>query len=156
MGKSFTATTVQSLQKEIMRRANATLKKQVAPYVEDKLKQHIQSDVYETYSPIEYDRRKTNGGLMDDSNIVDNTRDGQLKVWNKAPTDPPKLQHKEYNNPDGLARLIEEGAHNPWNYKKYRWTKPRPFVTNTQADINYRHAAVNEMLKNGIEGGDSK
>lgn len=156
MGKSFTATTVKSLQKEIMRRANVTLKEQVAPYVEDKLKEHIQSDVYDTYSPVEYERRKSNGGLMDDSNIIDDMRSGQLKVWNKTPTDPPKFKHKDYNNPDGLARLIEEGAHNPWNYKKYRWTKPRPFITNTQADINYRHAAIVNILKDGIEGNDSK
>ena len=109
----FTATTVNALQTEIMRRVNKAMKNSVAPYVEDKLKQHVEKDVYSTSSPVEYDRRETDGGLLNDSkdsgiSSTYRTADRTLTVFERAPVDPPKLEHKEYNAPDGLARLIEE------------------------------------------------
>ena len=63
--KSFS--TVDKLQREIMRRANEALKNEVKDYVEDKMKSHVEKDVYATYSPVEYERREANGGLLDDS-----------------------------------------------------------------------------------------
>lgn len=49
MGKK-SCTTTKDLQAEIMRRANKALNKDIAPYVENKLKEHVQKDVYATYS----------------------------------------------------------------------------------------------------------
>lgn len=152
----FTATTVNALQTEIMRRANKAMKNSVAPYVEDKLKQHIKKDVYSTYSPVEYDRREADGGLLNESkdsgiSSTYRTADRTLTVFERAPVDPPKLEHKEYNAPDGLAKLIEEGAHNPWNNRHYKWENPRPFVSKTQADINTHNSAIVKMLKDQIE-----
>ena len=150
----FTATTVSALQKEIMRRAKKAMKNEVADYVEDKLKQHVQKDVYSTYSPKEYDRRENYGGLVDDKNIRSEYRDRDrtLYVYEEAPIEGPRLDASNWvNKPDSLAQLIEAGAHNPWNYRNYRWTKPRTFMGNAQDDINYRYADIVRMIKNRVE-----
>lgn len=47
----FTATTVNALRTEIMRRANLALKNEIASTVKERLKTHVQKDVYSTYSP---------------------------------------------------------------------------------------------------------
>ena len=44
----FTATTVDALQTEIMRRANLALKNEIASTVKERLKTHVQKDVYST------------------------------------------------------------------------------------------------------------
>lgn len=109
------------LQTEIMRRANKALNNEIKDYVVDELKSRIQKDVYRDYSPAMYDRREDNGGLLDDrTSIQSEVYSRTLRVYERAEVDPPKLKHKEYNAPDGLAQLIEEGAHNPWNNRHYR------------------------------------
>lgn len=153
--KSFS--TVDQLQREIMRRANKALKNEVKDYVEDKMKSHVEKDVYATYSPVEYERREANGGLLDDSNIRDVVYDRTLTVYNETHVEGPRLNHKEYKNPDGLPRLLEsDNIRNPWTHKRYRWMNPRPFMTNTQKDINYRYADIVEMLRKRINHDTTK
>ena len=153
--KSFS--TVNQLQREIMRRANEALKNEVKDYVEDKMKSHVEKDVYATYSPVEYERREANGGLLDDSNIKDVVHDRTLTVYNETHVEGPRLNHKEYKNPDGLPRLLEsDNIRNPWTHKRYRWMSPRPFMTNTQKDINYRYADIVEMLRKRINHDTTK
>ena len=148
----FSATTVKSLQNEIMRRANLALDNEVASNVKEKLKSHVQKDVYSTYSPVEYERRKENGGLVDENNIKHKVRERTLYVYEEAPIEGPRLDAPNWvNKPDSLARIIEDGAYNPWNYRNYQWTKPRPFMENIQDDINYRYADIVKLLKNRIE-----
>lgn len=148
----FSATTVNSLQTEIMRRANLALDNEVASHVKSKLKSHIQKDVYTTYSPVEYDRREENDGLVDDKNIRHKVRERTLYVYEEALIEGPRLNAPNWvNKPDSLAQLIENGAHNPWNNKNYKWTGPRPFMEETQADVNYRYADIVKLLKNRIE-----
>lgn len=148
----FTATTVNALQTEIMRRANLALKNEIASTVKERLKTHVQKDVYSTYSPVEYERREGSGGLVDDKNLKHKVRSRTLYVYEEAPIDGPRLDAPNFKNrPDSLARIIEEGAYNPWNYRKYKWTKPRPFMENTQDDIDYRYADIVKLLKNRIE-----
>nr|DAH59445.1 MAG TPA: type I neck protein [Caudoviricetes sp.] len=148
----FSATTVKSLQDEIMRRANLALDNEVANNVKEKLKSHVQKDIYSTYSPVEYERRKENGGLVDENNIRHKVRERTLYVYEEAPIEGPRLDAPNWvSKPDSLARIIEDGAYNPWNYRNYQWTKPRPFMENTQDDINYRYADIVKLLKNRIE-----
>ena len=137
----FTATTVGALQTEIMRRANLALKNEIASTVKERLKTHVQKDVYSTYSPVEYERREESGGLVDDKNLKHKVRDRTLYVYEEAPIDGPRLNAQNFKNkPDSLARIIEEGAYNPC-----------PFMENTQDDIDYRYADIVKLLKNRIE-----
>lgn len=157
MGKK-SCTTTKELQAEIMRRANKALNKDIAPYVENKLKEHVQKDVYTTYSPVEYERRETNGGLLDDSNIRDVVHGRVLTVYNETQVEGPRLaNHKEYHNPDGLPRLLEsDNIRNPWTHKRYRWMKPRPFMTNTQKDINKHNKDIVDMVEQRINHDNTK
>lgn len=147
-----TFSTVDGLKREVNKRINSALREEIGDYVESKLKEHIQSDVYDTYDPVVYARRKDNGGLTDDTNIRRNVKSQVLSVFEEAPPDQSRLQDEPvtFNKPDALARIIEQGAKNPWNGKRYRWTEPRPFVSNTQKDINYRYAEIVKLLKKRI------
>lgn len=142
---------VAELEKEVKKRINAALREEVGDYVEDKLKEHIQSDVYNTYTPVSYERRTTSGGLLDDSNIRRTVTNNTLSVYEEAEIDGPRLSGEKFPNKDGLAQLIEHGAYNPWDKKRYRWMKPRKFVTNTQKEINSKYSQILKLLKNRIE-----
>ena len=147
------------LEKEIVRRANKALNNEVKDYVVDELKSRIKKDVYSSYSPVMYDRREGDGGLLDDTSVGDeNTGSIQahvyrrtLRVYERAEVDPPKLKHKEYNAQDGLTQLIETGAKNPWNNRHYKWQNERPFMSNTQDYINNHPKQIVDMLKARIE-----
>lgn len=147
-------TTLAELQREIMKRANKGLEKDVAPYVKNKLKEHVERDVYSTYNPKMYERREDDGGLVDDKNINHELRkqNRTLYVYEEAPIEGPRLDAPDWvNRDDSLARLIEHGAHNPWNHRRYRWTKPREFMDKTQQEINDHPKEILELLKNRIE-----
>lgn len=155
MGKK-SCLTLKELETEIVRRADIALKKDVAPYVKDKLKKHIQTDVYAKYTPVMYERRKDDGGLLDDSgnepSIQVSVRPRELTVYERAKPAPPLLEnHKEYSNKDGLARLLEEGPYNPWGSQNVPWARPRRFMTKTQKEINAHPADIKKMIKNRIE-----
>lgn len=94
----FTATTVDALQTEIMRRANLALNNEIASTVKERLKTHVQKDVYSTYSPVEYERREESGGLVDDKNLKHKVRDRTLYVYEEAPIDGPRLDAPNFKN----------------------------------------------------------
>lgn len=151
------------LEKEIVRRANKALKNEVKDYVVDELKSRIKKEVYNNYSPVMYDRREENGGLLDDSNVDRDTGSIRakvyrrtLRVYERAEVDPPKLNHKEYDAPDGLAQLIENGAKNPWNNRHYRWQNSRPFMSDTQDYINNHPKKIVDMIQARVDHDEDK
>ena len=89
--------------------------------------------------------------MLDDSNIRRTVTNNTLSVYEEAEIDGPRLGGEKFPNKDGLAQLIEHGAYNPWNKKRYRWMKPRKFVTNTQKEINSKYSQILKLLKNRIE-----
>lgn len=145
--------TVRGLQTAITKRVNKALANEVADYVEDKLKQHVKDDVYNSYIPYMYERRKENGGLLDDNNISHTVKNKTLTVYERAPVDPPRLEsHKEYTNKDGLAQLLEASPYDPWgSAHPDLWARPRKFMSNTQEDINKHNSEIKKMIKNRIE-----
>lgn len=146
--------TLSQLNREINKRINSALREDVSNYVVDKLKEHINKDVYNSYSPKEYIRRESNGGLLDDNNIRTKVVSQTLSVYEESEIEGPRLKGEKFPNKDGLAKLIEHGAYNPWNNTRYKWTKPRTFVSNTQKEINNHYKDIVKMLKNKIEHSD--
>lgn len=139
------------LKREINSRINNSLRSNVSNYVVDKLKEHIDKDVYNSYTPVDYQRRKENDGLLDESNIRSKVISQELSVYEEAEIEGPRLRGEKFKNRDGLARLIENGAYNPWNNKSYKWTKPRKFISNTQKEINKNYSEILKILKDDIE-----
>ena len=144
---------ISGLQRAITERANKSLNNEVADYVKGKLKDQIEDDIYSSYIPYIYERRMDNNGLLDDSNMPHEVEERTLKVYERASVDPPRLEyHKEYNHRDGLARLLEEGPHDPWgSVNADLWTTPRKFMTNTQKEINKHNYQIRKMIKERIE-----
>ena len=147
-------TTLNSLQKEIMHRAKKALKNEVADYVKDELKRQVSHDVYFSYTPKVYNRRGEDNGLVDDNNLRSSYRDDSrtLYVYEEAPIEGPRLYAGDFvYHKDSLAQIIQEGAYNPWNYRDYKWTKPRPFMDNAQEYINEHHTKIMNMIKKRID-----
>ena len=147
---------VSGLQRAIAERVNKALNNEVADYVKGKLKDQIEDDIYASYIPYVYERRMDNHGLLDDNNMPHDAKNCTLKVYERAPVDPPRLEnHKEYNHLDGLARLLEEGPYDPWGSAHPDiWARPRKFMTNTQKEINKHNYQIRKMIKERVEHDD--
>ena len=99
----------------------------------------IQDDVYDAYAPQKYIRRKTRGGLLDQSHIVKAggvARNGILIVANITPPNP---YLNGINNDDRISTtptdstipaLIEYGTYSPIGYGYDYWQRafPREFI----------------------------
>jgi len=144
------------LKKEIMRRANKSLRINVAAKVKEKIITHVQTDVYNAYSPVEYNRRKNSGGLADKQNIYTLMDKNTLIVQDMTPLDDPRFPYNGSYENGSLSQIIEAGAYNPWAKYGARdgaWTEPRPFMTNAQKDIKEHPEDIIQELKNDIENG---
>jgi len=151
-----TYNTMFGLNRELMRRANIALKNEVKDVVVSKLKEHMQKDVYATYTPHEYQRRMDDGGLIDPKNIEHTVNENMLRVYPTAPIEGPRIPgYEPAPGKTNLAKIIERGARNPWNRKSYRWTKPRPFVKNTQEELRKNPRPIVEALANQVAAGGS-
>lgn len=145
MAKS--CTTFTSLNKEVMRRVNVALRGDVNKIVRKKLEKHIRSDVLKTYTPKVYERRGADG-IEGENSIVSSVENGVLRVRNEAKPEAPRLPGNPVTGGrTALAKLIEKGAHNPWNNVGYVWTKPRRFVSNTQQEINQAPDAILKAIE---------
>lgn len=97
-----------------------TLITDVTNEVKKTLKKHMDIDVYKAYTPQINTRRMSDGGLIDDKNIVAELKGNTVDV---KPVAPP--QGEIGTGGTELANWIESGSinhHQPF---------PRPFVANT-------------------------
>ncbi len=104
-----------------------SLEDDVAKEVVDTMKDRINEDVYNAYSPTLYERRKENGGLLDDANfLTEMVDDNTLKVKNVT-----------HGSGKYIVPIIEEGVGYTWeNSNIYgRQPFPRPFVANTREEL---------------------
>ena len=153
------------LEKEIMRRAESALKTDVADSVKEKLKEHIENDVYGAYGsmdPLIYERRKSDGGLLDDKNItstidsnncIGNLMGSTLTVTDKAHIEGPRIAgYSEQPGKTPLATLLESGkVENPWTGYRGSWTKARRFISKTQAEVNAHPSEIADLIRKSID-----
>ena len=120
--------------------------------IKEKIKEHLETDVYAKYTPYVYQRRKEDGGLLDPDNIeikpINNSSlDTTISVKNIA----------EYNGyPDNqfyetLAERIEYGI--PRGRVPYK--KPRPFMQETYEDLK-KSGLITKTLKKNMQKHISK
>lgn len=131
------------------------LKKDVAPIAEEILKKHIQSDIYDVYTPKEngwvlsdgtrttYKRRhvleKSVTSYMSDRNT--------LLITSTATASPAVVSGWSFHNryPGAFLKLLESGNMGIW-----RGGFPRPAVLNTQEELD-RSTQIQSAIKNGIK-----
>lgn len=93
--------------------------------------EHIDSQVYNAYTPKEYSRRLDNGGLRSEGNMqstINRTNDGiEVTVHNST---TGNLLYGNYWEGE-IQNFIEEGIY-MWNCD----CPPRPFIDDTQEEID--------------------
>jgi hypothetical protein len=106
--------------------------------VKNLMKKHILRDVYMVYKPQQYVRRYNQGGLMDERNIViDSKENNSVEIYNIT------KRNLKYQN-EYLAPVIEFGHEGAIakGYRGYSYPNPerayyheRPFIKNTRDSL---------------------
>lgn len=151
-----------ALVKAVQKKVNDAMKHEVLETVKDKYKEHIQTDVYDTYSPTVYNRRGNNSGLIADENIAGEMKGNTLEVKdiafpNESISQPQTLY--DPSDPTQFAKWIEYGQ--TYNGKaKYLfnrdmsgevWANPRPFTENTIDELKSNPSIIKDALKKGLK-----
>ena len=148
---------LKELEKELYKRINIALDTDVADIVKDVMTDHIIQDVYEAYEPTVYQRRYTNGGLLDSENIIATMgNNGELLVQNVALGNEyyyiPSIKRsfQSANADKFISPIIEYGT----DYDVVD-IFPRPFMQNTHDDLEKNHyhtqAMKQSLKKQGLE-----
>lgn len=159
-----TITSLNDLKSVIMPNVNETLEEDIAPVVKSAIKYYIEKDVYNQYSPTQYERRGKNGGLLDKNNMnSDLVASGVLEVSNDTLGTPyyyavlhgghhegEKRRRRSKNAGKLIAGVIETGEGYDIENSDLGYCKPRPFMEDTY------NALVNEdivpkVFKRGLE-----
>ena len=126
-----------------------TLSKEVFDEVRQIEMEHIHHDVLNIYHPKLYERRGI-GGIDDPRNIIGTVKDMVLTVDNVTEFNTKGFTWNKGNN---LADLINEGeggvSHLYYDYPG-KFTRPRPFLDNTQEEID-RTNRVDRALEKGMK-----
>lgn len=125
------------LEKVLKEKIEFAMVTEVADIVDEAILNHVQTDVYDVYTPVEYNRRYNMDGLGDRTNLVtlietngdtikmqtDNLTKGSLyhRVGNRI--------RKSRNSKKFLANIVETGVGYQHDFP-YR-NVPRPFMENT-------------------------
>lgn len=111
---------INSLLDHIKNNVKQTLKEDVADIVKENMAEEIQTNVYNAYHPMFYERRGTQGGLGDKSNMEAKVEETALTVKNTTPLDNGKTNDWE------LDEIVCKGYGNmPFARDFYGGTKER-------------------------------
>lgn len=144
-----------TLLKFAQKQINQSLQYDVAPVVEAKLQQKIVENVYDPYSPVEYDRRNE---LNNEKNIVSElVENGKLFTKNIAVPDKSVLGTPYQGaDPTAFARWVNDGlVPNIFNGEHYSWNDPALFVEETVEDLKNSGAAT-QALKRALAKKESR
>jgi hypothetical protein len=125
--------TIAELENYLNGKLNETLKNDVANQSKQLMQEHIDKDVYEAYTPKEYERT---GQLRAD--VVVDMVDGNT------------LEIKDIRNDDGkdIVKIIESGKGYDWSSSLDDIIGARPFVRNTRNDL--KNGKAKKYLKQGL------
>lgn len=89
----------------------------------------IQKNVYDVYSPVQYERRGDNGGFLDTRGMhfTNHTVEGKRIVS----TFENLAQGQDTMVGKYIAEMIEKGIKEPYNNPDGPWAEPRPFLEDT-------------------------
>ena len=116
-----------------------TLRTEIADMVDETIKKHAISDVYNAYDPVAYIRRNN---LSSGGNYRHDINGFTLIVTDETPGDEPIASG---HTPSGteLSEIIETGAQGH-GYGKWPNAFARPYMANAQEEVNTR---VTDILK---------
>lgn len=112
-----------------------TLEVEVKDEIIEMVKEHIDSDVYDKYTPEEYNRTQSlKNNLI--GYVDDLGRAYELTVEYNDDEPYFSIVTGESLSMDYIAGLIEDGKIKPLWGDGYEYLKPRPFMENTQNEID--------------------
>jgi len=121
-----------------------TVEKNVAPIIVETMREHVETDVYNTYTPTQYERRMNDGGLIDHRNH---------KVDMNYTTHTVTVSN-ETKGIDGeiLVDKIVYGDDYDWEYSEIYKMQPYPrdFIGGAKDDL-LRSKTHIEALKFGLK-----
>lgn len=110
----------------------SVVKEKVPPTMKQTLKKAIKMEVYAKYRPSQYERRKENGGLLDEENM-----DYEIKVeGNRIKLIMYSTVRREYGSPEYIDSVIVTGKGYQWERSRiYQSQMPRDFYKVAQEII---------------------
>lgn len=147
----MTTSSFKDIEKAIQAKIDKSLNGKVKETVKEVMIKNIQETVYDSYEPLDYQRRYGNDGLLDPSNIGGYTIDNTLVVFNATLANPYIFIeddiYKSKNEGDYLTPIIEYGQGYDFHSVKGNrgYEKPRPFIENTREELKQTKAHVKSL-----------
>lgn len=157
MAKRYTS--FNGLKAGIDRDLKVILERDVAPIMEEILREHIESDIYGVYTPEEgawvngttYQRRHTlSAGVMH----FFNKRENQINVTSNVTASPAVVTGYSFHNrrPGVFLQMLENGDMGfLWRSPRVMSTFPRPALSNAQEEIN-NNPRILDAIRRGLGG----
>lgn len=124
------------LQKKADKAARSSkVTQQVAKKAEETMYKVIKKSVYDSYSPLVYERRGESGGLLDPNNIVAKVSGNHITIENLAEPNESIFGDEITGEPQGLLYdwsdqgLIGKSIIMPWGFNSGKWRKDRMGMT---------------------------
>jgi len=121
------------------------MQKEVSETSRQTMKEHLESDVYSQYSPTQYVRKYSDGGLLDDSNIETKMIDNNtLRIENIR---------KDEDTGRMVDKIIEFGK-GYWNNYLDELIGARPFIYNSFLELKSgkaKEALIRGLKRQGID-----
>ncbi|MEK4006335.1 hypothetical protein [Paenibacillus sp. FSL H3-0333] len=137
---------LKELEKYLNKQIAQTLKNDIGNGVaREKLKANIQSEVYDRYDPVIYERQGEHGGLIDDANIIVDMIDSNTV----------SIESHRIDEGRNVGVVVETGVgYNPeWPFPYTN--KGRPFTEVTRDELlndgSVEHALMNGLRKQGLD-----
>ncbi|MBE7897184.1 hypothetical protein G7L40_00470 [Paenibacillus polymyxa] len=105
------------------------------------MKEKVQEEVYNVYTPTMYERQKEHGGLTDDENIV----------VNMIGNDTVSIESRRMDGDKNVGQVVETGA--GYDHEFAYSGRPRPFVEKTAEELRNTNAHVAALHKGLVRQG---
>lgn len=127
---------------------------QIESVLQTAMRKAVYEAVYQEYTPREYKRRNTKGGLGD-RNLMQITNailvDGNFSIMFENLAKGNDTLRGEF-----LAETIEEGIRSNWNNPNGEWSKPRPFTDKMYENILANPRPLIEAVKKAFKSAGFK
>ncbi|MET3209904.1 UNVERIFIED_CONTAM: hypothetical protein ABIC26_002852 [Paenibacillus sp. PvR008] len=133
-----TANNFAELERLLKQKIASALQVDVAHTVKDNLKQSIEDNVYDVYTPTVYERQRDQGGLTDERNIA-------VEMIGQ---DTVSIESQRMDGSKNVSLVVETGQ--GYDFEFAYSGRPRPFVEKTVEELHNTNAHV-AALHRGLE-----
>ena len=138
---------IEELYADLLNEIKNTVAKEIAKEMKKIEQEVIDRNVYSAFSPKVYERRKDDGGLRSEDNMVEGISiDGDSVIIEVENMTTGNERYNDYWKGE-IQPLIESGSY-MWNGKM---PPPRPFIDDTQREVEKRIEKIVEDALNKLD-----